>query len=78
MFGMRVIVPEKLRNLLLDELHEGHPGIVRSKQLARSYVWWPSIEVDLEQRVKACRQLHLASSQGPAARADHGSRPRRR
>ncbi|XP_077535987.1 uncharacterized protein LOC144148307 [Haemaphysalis longicornis] len=51
---MRVIVPEKLRNLLLDELHEGHPGIVRSKQLACSYVCWPSIEVDLEQRVKAC------------------------
>ncbi|XP_049519492.1 uncharacterized protein K02A2.6-like [Dermacentor silvarum] len=54
MFGMRVIVPAKLRNLLLDELHEGHPGIVRSKQLARSYVWWPSIEADLEHRVKAC------------------------
>ncbi|XP_037564359.1 uncharacterized protein LOC119443722 [Dermacentor silvarum] len=51
---MQVIVPAKLRNLLLDELHEGHPGIVRSKQLARSYVWWPSIEADLEHRVKAC------------------------
>ncbi|KAL1468048.1 hypothetical protein MTO96_041738 [Rhipicephalus appendiculatus] len=76
MFGMRVIVPAKLRSLLLDELHEGHPGIVRSKQLARSYVWWPSIEADLEHRVKACGQFHLASSQGPAARADLGSRPR--
>ncbi|KAL1470421.1 hypothetical protein MTO96_040447 [Rhipicephalus appendiculatus] len=54
MFGMRVIVPGKLRSFLLDELHEGHPGIVRSKQLARSYVWWPSIEADLEHRVKAC------------------------
>ncbi|KAL1476768.1 hypothetical protein MTO96_036266 [Rhipicephalus appendiculatus] len=54
MFGMRVIVRAKLRSLLLDELHEGHPGIVRSKQLARSYVWWPSIEADLEHRVKAC------------------------
>ncbi|XP_049519647.1 uncharacterized protein K02A2.6-like [Dermacentor silvarum] len=53
-FGMRVIVPAKLRNLLLDELHEGHPGIVRSKEQARSYVWWPSIEADLENRVKAC------------------------
>ncbi|KAL1446312.1 hypothetical protein MTO96_044617 [Rhipicephalus appendiculatus] len=57
MFGMRVIVPAKLRSLLLDELHEGHPGIVRSKQLARSYVWWPSIEADLEHRVKACGPL---------------------
>ncbi|XP_049267600.1 uncharacterized protein K02A2.6-like [Rhipicephalus sanguineus] len=76
MFGMRVIVPAKLRNLLLDELHEGHPGIVSSKQLARSYVWWPSIEADLEHRVKACGQFHLASSQVPAAQADHRSTPR--
>ncbi|XP_077491961.1 uncharacterized protein LOC144102609 [Amblyomma americanum] len=38
----------------MDELHEGHPGIVRSKQLACSYVRRPSIEADLEHRVKAC------------------------
>ncbi|KAL1470294.1 hypothetical protein MTO96_040514 [Rhipicephalus appendiculatus] len=53
MCGVRVIVPAKLRNLLLGELHDGDPGIVRSKQLARSYVWWPSIKADLEHRVKA-------------------------
>ncbi|XP_075534932.1 uncharacterized protein LOC142570433 [Dermacentor variabilis] len=37
-----------------EELHEGHPGIVRSKALARSYVWWPCIEADLERMVQSC------------------------
>ena len=36
---MRVIVPPSLRNRLLQELHEEHPGIVAIKAIARSYMW---------------------------------------
>ncbi|KAL1486414.1 hypothetical protein MTO96_046976 [Rhipicephalus appendiculatus] len=54
MLGTRVVVHEKLRGFVLDELHEGHPGIVRSKELALSYVWWPTLEADLERRIKSC------------------------
>ncbi|XP_049275984.1 uncharacterized protein K02A2.6-like [Rhipicephalus sanguineus] len=54
MLGTRVVIPAKLQRVVLDELHEGHPGIVRSKALARSYVWWPSIDGDLERMVKSC------------------------
>ena len=34
MWGIRVIIPVKLRNKLLDELHVGHIGIVKMKELA--------------------------------------------
>lgn len=54
MLGTRVVVPTKLQGFVLDELHDGHPGIVRSKELARSYVWWPTLEADLERRIKSC------------------------
>jgi hypothetical protein len=38
----------------MELLHEGHPGNVRMKSLACSYVWWPGIDKDLEDKVRAC------------------------
>ena len=53
-WGSRIIVPYKLQKAILETLHEGHPGIVRMKSLARSYVWWPSLDLDIESMVKEC------------------------
>ena len=38
MWGIRVVIPVKLRRQVLDLLHASHPGIVKMKLLARSYV----------------------------------------
>ncbi|XP_028134201.2 uncharacterized protein K02A2.6-like [Diabrotica virgifera virgifera] len=54
MWGHRIVVPSSLRPQILDELHAGHFGIVRCKSLARSYVYWPKIDSDIEHRVKSC------------------------
>lgn len=37
--GDRVIVPQSLRKEMLEELHESHQGIVRSKQRAREVMY---------------------------------------
>jgi hypothetical protein len=42
LWGIRVILPSKLRDNILQELHRDHPGCSRMKSYARSYVWWPA------------------------------------
>ena len=54
MWGSRVVVPPRGRGILLDELHSGHPGASRMKSLARSYVWWPKCDADIEEMVQKC------------------------
>ena len=49
MLGIKVIIPNKLQGRVLEELHTGHIGIVKMKALARSRVWWPGMEQQIEQ-----------------------------
>ena len=59
LWGNRVIIPAELRNTLLEELHEGHQGIVKMKALARIHFWWPKVDMEIEQVVKRCAACQL-------------------
>ena len=59
LFAERLVIPAQHRKRCLDQLHNGHPGTQRMKAIARSYVYWPSIDEDIAGYVKACR--HCAS-----------------
>ncbi len=54
LWGTRVVVPSQGQQSLLLELHETHPGISKTKSLARSYIWWPNMDKEIEEVVKSC------------------------
>ena len=68
LWGIRVVVPRKLRQRLLEDLHRDHGGVVRMKSLARSVMWWPGMDADIEALAKACtscKAVKSAPSQAP-------------
>lgn len=62
MWGARVIIPSKLRAPILETLHEGHSGMVKMKGLARSFVWWPLIDQDIEHMARHCQGCQETAS----------------
>ena len=67
MWGSRVVVPPTLRSLVIEELHDTHPGICRMKALAHSFVWWPKLDSDLEEKVKRCTDCQTHRKTPPEA-----------
>ena len=67
LWGSRVVVPPQGRKAILQQLHEGHPGMSRMKSLARMYVWWPGLDKDIEELVKACHECQACQPAPPAA-----------
>ena len=65
MWGTRVVIPSKLRVPVLEELHQGHLGIVKMKGVARSLVWWPGIDQAIEQLAKGCSDCTLIQNLPP-------------
>uniref|UniRef100_A0A5S6Q5F3 RNA-directed DNA polymerase n=1 Tax=Trichuris muris TaxID=70415 RepID=A0A5S6Q5F3_TRIMR len=54
LFADRVVVPNCLQGQVTSQLHSEHPGIVRMKALARSVVYWPGLDQQIENIVRQC------------------------
>jgi hypothetical protein len=71
----RVVIPSSLQHRVLKMLHQGHPGIVRMKSLARSIVYWPNIDKEIENLVKSCHNCQVAAKMPPKEKPIPWSKP---
>ena len=67
LWGATVVVPPQGRKAVLQELHEGHPGMTRAKGLARMFVRWPGLDTDIEQSVQQCAACQQQQPDPPSA-----------
>ena len=54
LWGSRIVIPSEGWDRVLEQLQECHLSISQMKSLARSYVWWPGVDSDIEQLVNTC------------------------
>ena len=52
---------------MLKQLHVGHSGIVRMKELARSYFWWPGLDKHIEENAAQCTTCQTVRNTPPPA-----------
>lgn len=54
LLGNRICIPQSLQSQIIALTHQGHQGIVRTKQLVRNYVWFPNIDKAVEDAIATC------------------------
>ena len=67
LWGLQVIIPPTLQTQLLNELHSTHLGVVKMKAVARSIIWWPNMDKDIERVVMSCQNCAAQRSSPPVA-----------
>lgn len=66
-YKYRIVIPTALRKQVLAEIHEGHLGVNKMKNLSRGYVYWPSLDRDLEELCRACSACRAVRDAAPRA-----------
>ena len=61
MRGERIVIPEKMRKHMVKIAHEGHQGIVRTKQVLRAHVWFPGIDAIVKKYIAKCMGCQAAT-----------------
>ena len=73
--GPRVLIPPLLQQTVLEELHYTHIGVTKMKQLARRYVYWPSIDRDIEKFERSCSACAMVKKSSPKVRIHSWEEP---
>ncbi|XP_053380302.1 uncharacterized protein K02A2.6-like [Mercenaria mercenaria] len=50
----KLVIPKSLQDKVINIAHEGHQGIVKTKQLLREKVYFPGIDKLVEKKCKSC------------------------
>ena len=59
LWGSRLVIPEAMRQRVLAELHAGQLRVSHMKAIARSIVWWPGIDGEIEAKVCGCSECQV-------------------
>jgi len=54
LYDDRIYIPQSLQPFVLDRIHDGHQGVTKCRERARSSVYWLGISQDIKRYVDRC------------------------
>ena len=60
--GSRIVIPKALQDRAISIAHEGHQGLVKTKQLLREKIWFPRTDDSVKQKIDKCIACQVNSS----------------
>ena len=48
-------MPSAVKLQVLDKIHEGHQGLVKCRERAKTSVWWPGLSREVQDMVENCK-----------------------
>ena len=73
--GKHIIIPNSLKEQVLNQLHTNHMDIEKTKLLALECVYWPSINADIKKYIKQCPTCLQFQQMWPQERIIHHDIP---
>ena len=70
LYGIKLVIPSTIRQQVLQLLHTSHLGMRRTKQLAKTVVYWPNIDTDVVELFRSCASC-CEHKNAPAKVANH-------
>ena len=67
LWGTRVIILQVFRGKMLKELHWEHRGVCAMKEIARTCIWWPKMDEEIQREIKLCSVCQNVQSSPPSA-----------
>lgn len=61
----KLVVPSKMRDEMLERIHEAHMGIVKCKERARDVLFWPGMAKQIEDVVSKCDICNMHRNSNP-------------
>ena len=65
MRGSRIVIPRSLQHRAISIAHEGHQGLVKTKQLIREKIWFPVIDKAVRDMIGSCIACQANSHPNP-------------
>ena len=53
--GTKIMIPDNLREYMLNNIHTSHLGIDKCKNCARMSIFWPNMNKDIQEKIGNCK-----------------------